>query len=113
MSFASAIIWSVSVKGITGEVSIPILPHHHEAAAADHGDGHDDAPEPAVAHHEPIDPARYANPLPHVLMLTAIVVGVATLGVALAVSQLLFKDYGTLEESEILAKIKETPPDHG
>lgn len=48
----------------------------------------------------------YNNPLPHVLMLTAIVVGVSTLGVALAVSQSVFKDFGTLEEHEILAQIK-------
>lgn len=54
-----------------------------------------------------IDPDRYANPLPHVLMLTAIVVGVATLGVALALCQMIFKEFDTLEEREILAKIKE------
>ena len=59
------------------------------------------------------DPNKFANPLPHVLMLTAIVVGVATLGVALAVSQLLYKDYGTLEEDEILTTIRDLPPDHG
>ena len=39
-------------------------------------------------------------------MLTAIVVGVSTLGVALAVVQMLFKEFGTLEENEILAQIK-------
>lgn len=48
----------------------------------------------------------YANPLPHVLMLTAIVVGVATLGVALALTQMIYKDFGTLEEDEVLRKIK-------
>ncbi|MFZ5775921.1 MAG: cation:proton antiporter subunit C [Thermodesulfobacteriota bacterium] len=50
-----------------------------------------------------IDPTRYANPLPHVLMLTAIVVGVATLGVALAILQKIHRVYGTIEEDEILA----------
>lgn len=53
-----------------------------------------------------IDPDRYANPTPHVLMLTAIVVGVATLGVALALTQMIYKDFGTLEEDEVLQKIK-------
>jgi len=48
----------------------------------------------------------YDNPLPHVLMLTAIVVGVSTLGVALAVAQSIYKCFGTLEEHEILDKIK-------
>ncbi len=118
--FQTAIILfyvSLSVKGTTDQVSIPIIHHHQEDAAhADHGDDHGDGKKGAAkAHHEPhaIDATKYANPLPHVLMLTAIVVGVATLGVALAVSQLLYKDYGTLEESEILAIIKELPSDHG
>ena len=45
---------------------------------------------------------EYTNPLPHVLMLTAIVVGVATLGVALAVVQRIYRAYGTIEENEIM-----------
>ena len=45
----------------------------------------------------------YANPLPHVLMLTAIVVGVATLGVALALTQRIYRAYGTIEEDAVLA----------
>jgi len=59
------------------------------------------------------NPDDFANPLPHVLMLTAIVVGVATLGVGLAISQLLFQDYGTLEEDEIIAKIEAEGRGHG
>ena len=47
----------------------------------------------------------YANPLPHVLMLTAIVVGVATLGLALALTQRIFQGYGTIEEDELLNKL--------
>ena len=39
-------------------------------------------------------------------MLTAIVVGVATLGVALAVVQVIYKNFGTLEEDELLAKLE-------
>jgi len=45
---------------------------------------------------------QYVNPLPHVLMLTAIVVMVATFGVALAVLIMIFKRYRTLEEDEII-----------
>ena len=48
----------------------------------------------------------YSNPLPHVLMLTAIVVGVATLGVGLALAQKVYAEYGSLEEDEILKDIK-------
>ena len=47
-----------------------------------------------------------ANPIPHVLMLTAIVVGVATLGVALAVVQRIYRAYGTIEEDELMLGIQ-------
>lgn len=57
------------------------------------------------------NPDSMVNPLPHVLMLTAIVVGVATLGVALAICQMIFKEFGTLEENEILEKLKADLPD--
>ena len=46
------------------------------------------------------------NPLPHVLMLTAIVVGVATLGVGLAVVQVIFLQFRSIEEDEILEQIR-------
>jgi multicomponent Na+:H+ antiporter subunit C len=46
--------------------------------------------------------ADYVNPLPHVLMLTAIVVSVSTTGVALAVLLLIYRRHKTLEEDEIL-----------
>lgn len=44
----------------------------------------------------------YSNPLPHVLMLTAIVVGVATLALGLALVVRIREAYGTIEEDEIL-----------
>jgi multicomponent Na+:H+ antiporter subunit C len=53
-----------------------------------------------------LEAVHYANPLPHVLMLTAIVVGVATTGVALALLLRIYKQYGTLEEDELLKKIR-------
>ncbi|MEC7289748.1 MAG: cation:proton antiporter subunit C [Pseudomonadota bacterium] len=43
----------------------------------------------------------YSNPLPHVLMLTAIVVGVATLAVGLAIIVRIREAYGTVETDEI------------
>ncbi len=46
---------------------------------------------------------RYSNPLPHVLILTAIVVGVATTAVALALAVRIHAEYRTLEEDEITA----------
>ena len=53
-----------------------------------------------------IEASQYVNPLPHVLMLTAIVVGLATTGVALALLLQIYKRYGTLEEDELLEKIQ-------
>jgi len=53
-----------------------------------------------------IEAASYINPLPHVLMLTAIVVMVSTLGVALAIMILIYRRYNTLEENEILEQRK-------
>jgi multicomponent Na+:H+ antiporter subunit C len=46
-------------------------------------------------------PEIYSNPLPHVLILTAIVVGVATLALALALVVRIKGAYGTIEEDEI------------
>ncbi|WP_022851895.1 cation:proton antiporter subunit C [Limisalsivibrio acetivorans] len=43
----------------------------------------------------------YDNPLPHVLILTAIVVSVATTAVALALIIRIYKNYGTIEEDKI------------
>lgn len=45
----------------------------------------------------------YSNPVPHVLMLTAIVVGVATTSVGLALVIRIKEAYGTIEEDEIQA----------
>lgn len=43
----------------------------------------------------------YSNPLPHALMLTAIVVGVATLSVAMAIIVNIRERYGTIDEKDI------------
>ena len=59
------------------------------AGAAEHSVGN------AVEH------VVYSNPLPHVLILTAIVVGIATTSVGLALAVRIKEAYGTLEEDEI------------
>jgi multicomponent Na+:H+ antiporter subunit C len=53
-----------------------------------------------------LDPAytTYSNPLPHVLILTAIVVGIATVALGLALVVRIEEAYGTIEEDEIFAK---------
>ena len=53
-----------------------------------------------------IDPhlTVYSNPLPHVLILTAIVVGVATLALGLALVVRINEAYGTIEEDEIFER---------
>lgn len=52
------------------------------------------------------DPALYINPLPHTLMLTAIVVGVATLGVAFALLISVYRRYQTLDEKTLLKQMQ-------
>jgi multicomponent Na+:H+ antiporter subunit C len=49
------------------------------------------------------DAGLYSNPLPHVLILTAIVVGVATLAVGLALVVRIREAYGTIEDDDISA----------
>jgi multicomponent Na+:H+ antiporter subunit C len=48
----------------------------------------------------------YVNPLPHALTLTAIVVGVATLGLALAVIAAIYRTFDSLNEDEILTRME-------
>lgn len=53
-------------------------------------------------------PEQYINPLPQVLILTAIVVGVATTGVALSLVLLVHRRYGTLDEEVILQQMRDS-----
>ncbi|MDD2401034.1 MAG: cation:proton antiporter subunit C [Clostridia bacterium] len=48
---------------------------------------------------------NYINPIPHALMLTAIVVSLATTGVSLALLLLIQRRYGALEEDELLRRM--------
>ena len=107
--FQTAIILFYVSVGVKGEGSkIPIVNPYTEAKSAEvvGADQHGEHGAKGGGEKYIVEPDNYANPLPHVLMLTAIVVGVATLGVALAGVQMLFKEFGTLEEDEILAQIK-------
>ena len=57
----------------------------------------------AANHTYPVsDVSKVANPLTQILMLTAIVVGVATLGVALALAQKVYQQHSSFDEDEIL-----------
>lgn len=46
----------------------------------------------------------YSHPLPHVLILTAIVVGIATLAMGLAIVVRIQEAYGSIDEDEILRR---------
>ncbi|MBF0202982.1 MAG: cation:proton antiporter subunit C [Desulfamplus sp.] len=89
--FQTAVILFYVSIGYKKDASIPIVMH---------GSGHGHAADAAIR------AADYINPLPHVLMLTAIVVGVATLGVALALAIKVYKEYGSLEEDEIHKQLR-------
>lgn len=91
--FQTAIILFYVSIGAKKGATIPIIQHGHGEGA------HEIIP-------SVIEAADYINPLPHVLMLTAIVVSVATLGVALALAIKVYNRYETLEEDEILAQIR-------
>ena len=107
--FQTAIILFYVSVGVKEGATIPIyLPEHDpHGSHASHSDGN----ETEQSNHGPVVldaelVKGYSNPLPHVLMLTAIVVGVATLGLALALCLRIYQGYGTIEEDEILAKIE-------
>jgi len=89
--FQTAIILFFISIGYKEDATIPII-------AGGHGDH---------AAHKAIEASQYINPLPHVLMLTAIVVSVATLGVALALVVMIYQRYQTLEEDEIRMRVKQ------
>jgi multicomponent Na+:H+ antiporter subunit C len=74
------------------------------------------APGKLIGGTAPILDARfetYSNPLPHVLILTAIVVGVATLALGLAIVVRIRERYATIEEDEILARDRADEEDAG
>jgi len=83
--FQTAIILMFISSGVKKGGLIPVL---DKQAALEHG----------------VNSALINNPVPHVLMLTAIVVSVSVTGVALALMQRIHRRYGTLEENEILEK---------
>jgi multicomponent Na+:H+ antiporter subunit C len=85
--FQTAVILFYVSIATKKEASIPIIAHGHNG-------------------HHAIHAADYMNPLPHVLMLTAIVVSVATLGVALTLAVKVHQQHDTLEEDEIIEQLK-------
>jgi multicomponent Na+:H+ antiporter subunit C len=80
----SIILYFVSIGAKKG-ATIPIVFHGHGGETA-----------------HAIHAAQYVNPLPHVLMLTAIVVMVGTFGVALSFIIRIYRAFGTIEERELL-----------
>lgn len=52
--------------------------------------------------------AVYSNPVPHVLMLTAIVVGIATVALALSMVARIHEAYGSIEERDIIRQEDES-----
>ena len=53
------------------------------------------------------NPDLYMNPMPHTLMLTAIVVAVVTKGVAIGLAIAIYRNYKTLNEHELLERTEE------
>ncbi len=66
----------------------------------------DGAAVPIIISEGVVDAAAYANPLPHVLTVTAIVVQVATLGVSLALVSSIYRKYRSLDEDEVMEQLE-------
>ena len=81
------ILFFISI-GVKKGATLPIIAHDHSGTI------------------NTVQAVDYINPLPHVLMLTAIVVAVATLGVALSLAVKIYQKYDTLEEDEINSQIE-------
>ena len=54
-----------------------------------------------------VEAAKYINPLPHVLILTGIVVGLSLTGAALAFLLVIYRTYKTLDDRSIMSIMKE------
>ena len=80
--FQSAVVMFYISMGKVAGGTAPILPQDHGHIVQD----------PSLV---------YSNPVPHVLMLTAIVVGVATTALALSLVVRIHEAYGTIEDEEI------------
>ena len=87
--FQSAIILFFIAGSLREGATLPILFE---------GDGH------AVG---PVHPEDFVNPLPHVLMLTAIVVSVAITGVALAFLVRIHREFNDLDEESLLEQVRQ------
>jgi multicomponent Na+:H+ antiporter subunit C len=97
----SVIIFYVSAGKIIGGTA-PVLIGMEEHGAADElAEGAEVVAEVASQATETVGAVVYSNPLPHVLMLTAIVVGVATMSMAFAIIVRIKEAYGTIEDEEI------------
>ena len=107
--FQTAIILFYVSIGVKEGATIPIyLPEHDPHGTPVLADSN--SSETILAMPRALDASlvpSYTNPLPHVLMLTAIVVGVATLGLALSICLRIYRAYGTVEEDELLIKLEE------
>ncbi len=92
------------VSGGTAPIKIAVQSAEGQALAA--------ALDPNYVAQYGVDGVVYSNPLPHVLILTAIVVGVATLAVGLSIAVRIREAYGTVESEEIeaLARVDAAQP---
>ena len=63
---------------------------------------------PIIDEHLGVEASLYVNPLPHVLILTGIVVGISLTGAALAFLIVIHRNFRTLDDESIMSRMKET-----
>ena len=86
----TSVIFLLVTMGAKKDATVPILQGVDASSSVSHQ----------------IDPTNYANPLPHVLTLTAIVVQIATLGVSLALVIGIYRTFGSLDEDEVIKRME-------
>ena len=106
----SVFLLYITIGKVFGGAPPIIVDDGHHGSEAGHGeaagygsDVADAASDHAVDAAHQVAEVIYSNPLPHVLILTAIVVGVATLAVGLALVVRIREAYGTIEDDALNA----------
>jgi len=97
----SVIIFYISAGKIIGGTAPILIGMEEHGATEEIPEAGETVVEFAAQAAEGVHDVVYSNPLPHVLMLTAIVVGVATMSMAFAIIVRIREAYGTIEDDEI------------
>jgi multicomponent Na+:H+ antiporter subunit C len=106
----SVIMFYVAMGNVEGGTAPILIERDGPAAVAAVGEPIAAEPDVAAGALQPAPGVVYSNPLPHVLMLTAIVVGVATTALGLSFIVRIHEGYGNVEEDAIASVERAVEP---